>query len=183
ETDIVTLGGYPGELRNVLGIWAEEIDALHPDVTNQIVLKDARGKMSGSYSCNLLFDLIHTEGAEAVAEYGSDFYKGMPVLTVNQFGKGKAWYVASSPDAEFLVDFLQTVCEEAGVEPLLAVPEGVETTERVKDGQTYLFVLNHNNEEATIELKDRQYKEVLTDDQVSGSLVLKEKGVLILAKV
>ncbi|MCJ1909931.1 beta-galactosidase [Planococcus ruber] len=183
ETDIVTLGGYPGELRNVLGIWAEEIDALHPDMTNQIVLKGTRGNMSGSYSCNLLFDLIHTEGAEVVAEYGSDFYKGMPVLTVNEFGKGKAWYVASSPDADFLVDFLQTVCEEAGVEPLLAVPAGVETTERVKDGQTYLFVLNHNNEEATIELKDARYKEVLTNEEVSGNLVLKEKGVLILAKV
>ena len=183
ETDIVTLGGYPGELRNVLGIWAEEIDALHPDETNQIVMKMPRGKMSGKYSCNLLFDLIYTEGAEAVAEYGSDFYKGMPVLTVNQFGKGKAWYVASSPDTEFLVDFLKTVCDEAGVEPLLAVPVGVETTERVKDGQTYLFVLNHNNEEVTIELQDNKYQELLSDEQVGGNLVLKEKGVLILAKV
>ena len=147
------------------------------------MLKDARGSMSGSYSCNLLFDLIHTEGAEAVAEYGSDFYKGMPVLTVNQFGKGKAWYVASSPDAEFLVDFLQTVCEEAGVEPLLAVPAGIETTERVKDGQTYLFVLNHNAEPATIDLQDSQYQELLTDQQVSGNVELEAKGVLILAKV
>ena len=31
ENDLVTLGGYPGELRKVLGIWAEEIDALLPD--------------------------------------------------------------------------------------------------------------------------------------------------------
>lgn len=182
ETDIVTLGGYPGELRNVLGIWAEEIDALHPDETNEIVVTGSRGSLSGSYSCNLLFDLIHTEGAQAVAEYGSDFYQGMPVLTVNEFGKGKAWYVASSPDAEFLVDFLQTVCKEAGVEPLLSVPEGVETTERVKDGQTYLFVLNHNNKAESIDLKDSQYKELLTAQQLSGTVELEAKGVFILAK-
>ncbi len=182
ETDIVTLGGYPGELRNVLGIWAEEIDALHPDETNEIVVNGSRGSLNGSYSCNLLFDLIHTEGAKAVAEYGSDFYQGMPVLTVNEFGKGKAWYVASSPDAEFLVDFLQTVCEEAGVEPLLSVPEGVETTERVKDGQTYLFVLNHNNKAESIDLKDSQYQELLTAQQLSGTVELEAKGVYILAK-
>ena len=30
ETDLVTLGGYPGELRRLLGIWVEEIDALLP---------------------------------------------------------------------------------------------------------------------------------------------------------
>jgi len=183
ETDIVTLGGYPGELRKVLGIWAEEIDALHPDETNEIVVNGSRGSLSGSYSCNLLFDLIHTEGAQAVAEYDSDFYQGMPVLTVNEFGKGKAWYVASSPDAEFLVDFLQTVCEEAGVEPLLSVPEGVETTERVKDGQTYLFVLNHNNKAESIDLKDSQYQELLTAQQLSGTVELEAKGVYILAKV
>ena len=183
ETDIVTRGGYPGELRKVLGIWAEEIDALHPDETNEIVVNGSRGSLSGSYSCNLLFDLIHTEGAQAVAEYDSDFYQGMPVLTVNEFGKGKAWYVASSPDAEFLVDFLQTVCEEAGVEPLLSVPEGVETTERVKDGQTYLFVLNHNNKAESIDLKDSQYQELLTAQQLSGTVELEAKGVYILAKV
>lgn len=183
ETDIVTLGGYPGELRKVLGIWVEEIDALHPDETNQIIMKAPHGHMSGKYSCNLLFDLIHTEGAQTVAEYGSDFYKGMPVLTVNQFGQGKAWYMASSPDQEFLKDFLKTVCEEAGVEPLLAVPEGVETTERVKGEQTYLFVLNHIDEEVTIELQDSLYQELLSNQQVSGNLVLKEKSVLILAKV
>ena len=27
ENDLVTLGGYPGELRKVMGVWAEEIDA------------------------------------------------------------------------------------------------------------------------------------------------------------
>ena len=39
ETDLVTIGGYPGELRRLLGIWVEEIDALLPGSTNSIVVK------------------------------------------------------------------------------------------------------------------------------------------------
>ncbi len=51
ENDIVSLGGYPGELREVLGIWAEEIDALFPDQSNQIVLNEQWGALSGEYQC------------------------------------------------------------------------------------------------------------------------------------
>ncbi|WP_246050127.1 beta-galactosidase trimerization domain-containing protein [Aquibacillus sediminis] len=78
-------------------------------------MKQDRGNLSGSYSCNLLFDLIHSEDAELISKDRSDFYKGMPVLTANTFGKGKAWYVSSSADGEFLTDFLSTVCDDAGV--------------------------------------------------------------------
>ncbi|MGV2805289.1 beta-galactosidase, partial [Clostridium perfringens] len=39
EHDLVTLGGYPGELRKVMGIWAEEIDALLPGQQNQMVMR------------------------------------------------------------------------------------------------------------------------------------------------
>jgi beta-galactosidase len=109
ENDLVTLGGYPGELRSVLGIWAEEIDALFPDQKNEIVLNEKLGNLQGSYECGILCDLIHAEGAEVVAEYGSDFYKGRPVLTVNSYGEGKAWYVASSPEACFFRDFICTL--------------------------------------------------------------------------
>lgn len=183
ENDIVTLGGYPGELRNVLGIWSEEIDALHPAEKNEIVMKETRGNLSGSYTCNLLFDLIHSEGAEVIAEYGSDFYQGMPVVTANQFGKGKAWYVASSPDSEFLTGLLSTICEEAGIGSLLDVPEGVETTERIKDGHSYLFVLNHNSEEVTININEHKYYDLLLNKDIVGKVTLDGKGVLILTKV
>lgn len=50
----------------------------------------------------MLCDLLHSEGAEVIAEYGEDFYQGMPVLTRNPFGLGEAWYVASDPDDIFL---------------------------------------------------------------------------------
>ena len=37
ESDLCFLGGFPGPLRRVLGIWAEEIDALHDGQTNVVI--------------------------------------------------------------------------------------------------------------------------------------------------
>lgn len=105
------------------------------------------------YECGLLCDLIHSEGAEVKAVYGDDFYAGMPALTVNRFGAGRAWYVATSPDEAFLGDFLREVCAENGIEPLVAEASAeLETAARVKDGQRYLFLLNHAAEEGWAEL-------------------------------
>ncbi|AZS14288.1 beta-galactosidase [Paenibacillus lutimineralis] len=180
ENDLVTLGGYPGELRPLLGIWAEEIDALFQDQHNQIVMKQTWGELQGEYECGLLCDLIHSEGAKVLAEYGSDFYQGMPVLTVNKYGKGKAYYVASSPEAAFLKGFLANLCAEKGIEPLLNAPAGIETTRRVNDGVSYLFLLNHNASDVEVDLGNKETVDLLTTESVSGRIVVPGRGVRIL---
>lgn len=183
ENDIVTLGGYPGELRKVLGIWAEEIDALFPDARNQVVMKAPAGALYGTYECGLLCDLIHAEGAEVLAEYGSDFYQGMPALTVNRYGKGQAWYVATSPDGRFMEDLMAKLTADKGIAPLAAkLPAGVEAAERVKDGSSFLFLLNHNADEAVVELGDAGGMDLLTNEAVSGAVKLASKGVRIVER-
>jgi beta-galactosidase len=181
ENDLVTVGGYPGELRKVLGIWAEEIDALLPDMRNEIVMNKEWGQLNRSYSCGLLCDLIHTEGAEVLAEYGTDFYKGMPALTVNSFGEGKAYYVATSPDASFLHGFLANVSADNGIAPLVSAPEGIESVQRVKEGVSYLFLLNHTAEELSADIGSGERTDLLTGKTFSGSAVVPGRGVLILS--
>jgi beta-galactosidase len=182
ENDIVTLGGYPGELRPIVGIWAEEIDALMPGQTNQIVMSGQLGSLnvSDEYTCELLCDLIHTEGAEVVATYGSDFYKGMPVITRNRLGQGQAWYIASSPDQLFLTGLLESICAEKNIVPTLVTPDGVEATIRVKNGLSYLFLLNHNSSEQDVDLGNKSFMDVLTGIQCVGSLTVEGNGVRIL---
>lgn len=180
ENDLVTTGGYPGELRSVMGIWAEEIDALFPDQKNQVVMKQAWGELKGQYECGLLCDLIHAEGAEVLAEYGAEFYQGMPVLTVNHFGSGRAYYVASSPEASFLQGFLANLCEEKGIKPLLGAPAGVEVARRVKEGKSLLFLLNHNAEASEVQIGSEEKKDLLADTIVSGTVTVPGRGVVIL---
>jgi len=180
ENDRVTLGGYPGELRKVLGIWSEEIDALLPSQSNRIVMKRALEGLRPSYASSMLCDLIHSEGAEVVAEYGEDFYKGMPALTVNRFGSGEAWYLATSPEAAFLRDWLPGLCAAAGVQPLLQeVPSGVEATLRVKEGKRLLFVLNHNADAIDVQLAGGG-TELLSGKPISGTADLAGRGVWII---
>jgi beta-galactosidase len=183
ESDLVTVGGYPGELRNVLGIWAEEIDALLPGQKNSIVMQKPLGNLTGSYDCGLLCDIIHTESAEAIAVYGSDFYKGSPVVTVNRYGQGEAWYIASSPEASFLSAFIGNLCVAKAIKPLLFAPRGVEVSRRTKDGRSTLFVLNHNAEPATVELEaGRLYTDLLGGGEVTGEATVPGRGVLILSE-
>lgn len=169
ENDLVKQGGYPGELRKLLGIWAEEIDALLPSQRNRIVLPNGAPGLKPEYECGMLCDLIHSEGAEVKAVFGDDFYHGMPALTVNKFGAGEAWYLATSPEADFLQDWLQQLCASRGITPLVpSSPEGVETTLRVKDGIEYLFVLNHNAEAATVDLGERSGTELINGHVMKG---------------
>lgn len=181
ENDKVVLGGYPGELRKLLGIWAEEIDALLPTQSNSMIMKTGLDGVQKSYECGMLCDLIHSEGAEVLAEYGEDFYKGMPALTVNPFGAGKAWYVATSPEAAFLQEWLPKLCAESGIKPLLtAAPDGVETSLREKDGQQYLFVLNHNAAAAAFSLGEKSGNDMLTGQELMGDVELPGRDLWII---
>ncbi|CAH1191644.1 Beta-galactosidase BgaP [Paenibacillus allorhizoplanae] len=183
EHDRVTLGGYPGELRTVLGIWAEEIDALFPDQSNRIQLNEQWGGLNGNYQCGILCDLIHAEGAEVKAVYGKDFYQGMPALTVNKYGAGQAWYVASSPEPAFLQGLLGNLCQDKGITaPIPPVP-GVEVSTRTNEqNESFVFILNHNDQAATISLGDLKGTDLISGDFVEQEATLAAKQVLIIEK-
>lgn len=182
ENDRVVLGGYPGHLRKVTGIWAEEIDALFPDMSNSIEIDaDAFPELGGSHKCGLLCDLIHAETAEVVGTYGDDFYKGRPALTRNRFGKGFAWYIASDPEQPFVDRFIRYICDAQEIRPLLDTPEGVEVTRREKDGKVFTFVLNHNADPVEVNLGDKSQTDLLTGRNLSGSVSLAGRDLLILA--
>ena len=169
ETDIVTVGGYPGKLRDILGIWVEESDALPENGANHFTWNGRR------YPATLLCDLLHSEGAEVLASYEEDFYAGMPVLTCNQFGGGKAYYVAARSDGDFYSRFLQEICAGCGVEPTLRC-EGVEATRRVGSQGEYLFLLNHGQESRTV-TADRDYVDCLSGQRIARGEPVQIGGV------
>jgi len=164
-----------------LGIWVEEIDALFPNQKNRIVLKEKLGDLKREYSCNLLCDLLHSEGAEIIAEYGDDFYAGMPVVTRNNFGKGQAWYVASSPEPAFLKGLVGQIAADKGIKPLLETPPGVEAMARTREGETFLFIMNHNHQPQTVNLAKLQGTDSLANEVVSGSVEIPASGLRIIS--
>jgi beta-galactosidase len=179
ENDQVTLGGYPGKLRDILGIWVEESDGLLPGMRNSF---SYHGR---EYPAEIICDLIHTEHARRLDDsgYGSDFYQSMPAVTKNSFGNGKAYYVGTASSDEFYRTLCRDICSEAGITPVLDVPEGVEACSRVNDKGTWYFILNHSSEEQTIELPWAAWDALKNEERKPGSYVLGPKDVLILKTV
>lgn len=97
QSDNVYLGGYPGPLREMAGVWVEEIDALAPEQKNKAKFADG-----STAACGLLCDLMHLEGAKALASYEEDFYAGMPAASKNTYGKGTTYYIATQFEEEGL---------------------------------------------------------------------------------
>ena len=174
EHDLVITGGYPGKLRDILGIWVEETDALPSYMKNSFSWNEK------SYDCGLICDIMHMENAQALACYDKDFYEGTPVLSKNEFGKGHAYYVATRAGQDFYADFLNKVLEEQGVEPVFKPCKGVEITLRRKEETNFLFFLNHNPQE-TVLIAEKPGTDLLTGKEYrpGDEIVLQTKGVVL----
>lgn len=185
ETDLA-YAGYPGPLRKVLGIWVEEIDALYDDQQNRIVLTDEASAKENcyrqdAYICTRLCDVVHSEGATVLAQYGDDFYAGTPALTRNHWGSGHAYYLATDADSSFLEDFYATLLAERDIAAPFDTPRGVELKCRYKAEQPFLFLLNHNPVATSVGLPSQAaYQELLTAQTITTEIELPPYGVMIL---
>ena len=175
ESDNVHLGGYPGPLRKLAGVWAEEIDALAPSQANRVRFADG-----GEFTCNLLCDILHLEGAEALAVYGEDFYQGTPAVTCNRFGQGRVYYVATQLAPEGLDKLLDEAAQAAKVSPVAAPCSGLEIVRRQGDGHTFTFVMNLTKEAHVLPDEFAGRADLLTGKTAEKGLVLQPFDVLIL---
>lgn len=185
ENDLVFLGGWPGsKLRQVLGIWDEEIDALYEHDRNAAVF-DAGNSLglSGEYELRDYCALVHPEGADVLATYRDDFYAGRPALTVNAYGIGKAYYLASNPDDRFLRDFYDALDANLGLLRSLdaELPHGVSAQLRTDGATKYVFLMNFNAEPVTLDLGAATYTDMLTGETLSGAVELDVYDVKVLA--
>ncbi len=145
DTDRCYLGGTPYGLMDVLGIRSEEIDGLYDWEENQMVpVKDNELGLSKTYTCKYLCDLVKVQTARTLMTYGSDFYKGYPCLTVNEYGEGKAWYVACDGEKEFYEDFIGRALDDSHIAGAVKeeIPEGLEITTRETDSIRYYIYQN-----------------------------------------
>ena len=174
ETDLCFTGGFPGPLRKLLGIWAEEIDCLGEGERNLVqgLAGNASG-LQGPYQVRHLCELIHTETAQTLATYRDDFYAGRPAVTVNRFGNGKAWHVASRNDLQFQRDFFAGIINELALPQAVDAdfPPGVVATARTDGESTWVFVQNFTAQQQLITLPEG-YTDSMTDAVAVGETVL-----------
>lgn len=141
ENDHIYLGGYPGAFRDMLGISVEEFHPLHEG--EHITLSD-------SSQASMWTENLHLRGAEAITSYTSGPLTGVAAVTRHQYQSGTAWYAATALDAEGRGRVVELLAAQAEVS-IHATPPGVEVVVRSRDDRSYLFVINHTEELATLE--------------------------------
>jgi len=185
ENDLCFLGGFPGPLKKLFGIWSEEIDGLHDKDKNYVVpLKNNSLKLSGRYEAREICDLIHAEKAKVLAVYKEDFYAGRPALTVNKFGKGEAYYMASRNDEKFLHDFYKAIIAKLGIRKVIdtKLPEGVTAQMRTDGKKEFVFLMNFKQKKQNVQLSKTSYKNLLNGKTVKGELMLAPFGIAVLER-
>lgn len=175
ETDNVYLGGYPGPLRALAGIWAEEIDALAPEQTNTVRFTDGT-----TAKCRIVCDLIHTESAESLASYASDFYEGMPAVTRNAYGSGITYYLATDMDETGIAKVLDRAMTDGNVTAVIAEPTPLEITKRTTEAATYYFVMNFRDEATPLPASLGGKLDLLTGKQTEAGELMNKFDVKII---
>lgn len=182
ENDRCVFGAYPGPLKEMLGIWVEETDALRPYEKNTLQMAEEGLLPRDSYDCGFLCDLIHPEGgAEVLATYGEDFYAGMPAVTRHRFGEGQAYYIGTQPEQAFLEDLMEKICAEREITSPYPADPGVELTLRVSDRARVVFAINHNKEDAVVDFGEEKLTDLITGRAVTGKVAIGAGDVLVLA--
>lgn len=176
ENDLCYLGGFPGAgLREVFGIWNEEIDTLYPEEKVDIVSNGVK------YEAFEYCECLHLEGATALAEYQSEFYRGMPAATVNSYGKGKAYYVAFRDNGDFCENLIDEILSQNKIVSSFdgALPYGVTAHSRTDGNSEYVFIENFNN--SAIELTTQKIWENFDNgDTIQGTFEMQPYQTLIL---
>ncbi len=167
ENDHCAFGEYPGPLKEVLGLRIEETDALLQNAENRVSLDGE------SFPCTLLCDVIHLEGAKCLGCFEQEFYAGSPAVTVNEYGKGRAYYIGTQPDRALL----ERVVNKLGLAAVKPGSRDLEITRRFDGDNEVIFALNHAQEQGFIDLGSTQYTELLSGAPASGTVYIAPNDV------
>ncbi|MFF1697867.1 beta-galactosidase [Streptomyces sp. NPDC058257] len=175
ENDHIWLGGYPGALRDLLGIRVEEFGPL---LDNDTVALD------NATTGTVWTDRIDVTGAEVevLARYSTGAYAERPAVTRRVAGRGSAAYVSTRLGRDGLTTLLPRLLAPAGVDSELPAPARghVELTVRRDAESRYLFLVNRTDD--TVPLPGLTGDVLIggARDAADGALVLPPREVAVL---
>ncbi|MFG2576431.1 beta-galactosidase [Streptomyces sp. NPDC048481] len=173
ENDHVWLGGYPGALRDLLGIRIEEFGPL---------LAGEGVELDDSTTGSLWTDRITLADGdtEVLAHYRDGVHAGRPAVTRRPTGDGSASYVSTRLGVDGLRSLLPRLLDPAGVtSELPAQARGrVELTVRRGSSERFLFLVNRTDD--TVPVPGLDGEVLLGARDAEGALVLGPREVAVL---
>jgi beta-galactosidase len=133
-------GGYPGMLRDLLGIRGTELHPLADGDGQEITMRTGPSLRAERWT-----ERLEVTDADVLAHYGSGPLEDCPAITRARRGRGTATYLSARLDQTSLDRFLSDVCRQIGVGPTVpgAAEAGVEAVRRRGRDHDFVFLLHH----------------------------------------
>lgn len=178
ENNHVWPGGYPGALRDLLGIRIEEFGPLLDG--GEVVLDD--GSVGTLWTDRIT---ATAPGTQVLATYETGLQAGRPAVTRRALAHGSATYVSTRLGAEGLEPLLARLLEAADVDSDL--PEGlrgrVELAIRADGEREYWFLVNRTDEVVDLGELGELGEPVFSSGADRGDAELAGSGVAVFTRV
>ena len=150
----------PGRLSDVFGIRSSEF--YRPSAPPEISLNGNNLKASISF-----YEVLEPRTAKTIATFTNTPEKS-PAITLNEYGKGRAVYVAAPAQMSVFAPVVRSLYSELRIEKGPETPPGVYA--RVVDGRT--LYLNTTNEEKAVSLNGKKHG-LISGANYEGTIRLK----------
>jgi beta-galactosidase len=158
--DRVHPGGYPGPLREVLGVTVEEWLPLRAGERVKLTWEEDDSDRTGW--ARTWTEAVKLAGAKPVVRYADGPAAGGPAVTRYELGAGQAWYVSACTDAATTASLLAAACEPAGL-AASAGPAGpghwpgdLEVVRRTDGERRFVTLINHADSIAEVTVGTRR---------------------------
>ena len=180
EKDHVWLGGYPGSIRDVVGVRVEEFMPMGDDFPG---VPGRLGLSNGAVARDIADVIGSVDGSATVLEtFRDDPWTGMdgaPAIVANTFGEGRSVYVGARLGRDGIAKSLPEILESLGMAETGENDSRVLRVEREgSDGSRFVFSFNRTHEAVQIPVEGKIV--VSSFAEVSGENVLiKPNGVIV----
>ncbi len=184
ERDHVWLGGYPGSIRDVVGVRIEEHAPMGNDFPGAMDHLD----LSNGTVAHDIADVITSvaETTRVLETFKADKWTGFdgaPAITVNDYGDGKAAYVGAKLGRDGLAASLSELLEALGVRLPAGDDRGeVLRVERadVTDENHFVFLFNRTHDVAVVDVEGKPLVASLAQvNESEHTAAIRPNGVLV----
>ena len=180
EKDHVWFGGYPGSIRDVVGVRVEEFMPMGNDFTG---VPDHLDLSNGAVAHDIADVIGSVDGtATVLATFKDDPWTGMdgvPAIVANTFGEGRSVYVGARLGREGLALSLPEILESLGMAEAGGNDGRVLHVEREgADGSRFVFSFNRTHETVRVPVEGEVVVSSFAD--VDGETAsIKPNGVIV----
>lgn len=173
DADHVHVGGFPGALRDLLGVRVEELAPLLEG--QQVRLDDGSSASVWAESVT-----VARSGVTALLRYADGVAAGAAAATRRDVDGGSAAYVGAKLDPPGLLALCDQLTGLAGLHPEQDRATARVVTRRIRSGPDgrYIFLINQVAEPQTVATEPGV--ELISGDDVTGSVTLGAYGVAVI---